>query len=90
MWPFNKDPKLAPGKKLSLISVQDYPKEAYTAYWEIGIAPDYKSWFANLYSTEGLGVLETASGASENEEDARRQSQTWVVERIENYRRRIV
>lgn len=90
MWPFTPKPKAVPGKKLSLIAVKDYPKEAYSAYWEIFIAPDFQSWWVNLIDFKTSETLDTGAGTSTNEEEARRLSQSWVLERIENYRRRVV
>lgn len=93
MWPFRKKPKgLAPGKKLCLIAVKDYPKEAYSAYWEIGIsaeAPFY--WFANFLDYgPGSEILRGSKGVAESEDAARRASQEYVLSLIETYRRRIV
>ena len=91
MWPFTRKPKPLPGKKLAIIAVRDYPKEAYSAYWEIGISPDAPFfWFVKLYDYASGALLDSANGRANTEEDARRASQTWVLERIENYRRRAV
>jgi len=91
MWPFKKKAKPLPGaKKLSLINVRDYPKEAYSAYWEIGVsghAPFH--WVARFIDYATGAELDVAKGGPHaTEDEARRESQTWVLERIENYRRR--
>ena len=71
-------------RKLSLISLHDYPREVYSAYWEIFINDG--EWLVNLYSYEHKLISE-AKGKEKNEEQARRASQTWVLERIESFRR---
>ena len=71
-------------KKLSLITLHDYPRDCYSAYWEIMVVQG--NWLARLYSYEHK-PLEEATGISQNEEEARRDSQTWIISKIENYRR---
>lgn len=79
-----KEPPLPPGKKLALYNITDYPKALYSAYPEIGVnntAP-FK-WRARMLSYEhGIVVAET-QGEAESEHEARRASQTWVLEQFE-------
>ena len=76
------------GKKLAIIDLHDYPRARYSAYWEIGVANTTPfRWIARLISNDEHVELEVKAGAADSEEDARRQSQQWVLDHIEQYRR---
>lgn len=74
-------------KKLSLINVADYPSSQYRAYWEIQLDSSNWAWEARILSVPASDVLATASGQGTDEEDARRQSQTWVLGEMPQYKR---
>lgn len=76
------------GKKLSIVNVKDYPRQLYSAYWEIGVANSAPfQWRARLYDYATGAMLSDASGVADTENDARRESQQWVLDNIETYRR---
>lgn len=70
-------------KKLSLINVADYRE--YTAYWEIVINPETWEWVARLYDRKSGNVLDKSAGQGSDENDARKQSQEWVLSVIDSY-----
>lgn len=70
-------------KKLSLINVADY--RDYSAYWEIVIDAETWEWTARLYGKKSGNVLDKSSGKGADENDARKQSQEWVLSVIDNY-----
>lgn len=90
-------------KKLSLISVYDYPRNDYGAYWEIRTIPggvadgdnpsdprtgdDQWLWGARILPVEGGEPIDEAVGTAKDEADARAQSQQWVHEQMPRYRR---
>lgn len=86
--PIAVTPPIPPGKKLALISVHDYPRTRYSAYWEIGVSntAPYK-WLARLISNDTHVELDVGVGEAESEEEARRASQGWVLTYIDGYRR---
>ena len=76
------------GKKLALINLHDYPRDRYSAYWEIGVSNTAPfRWLARLISFDTHVELEVTAGVAESEDDARRKSQQWVLDHIEAYRR---
>ena len=74
-------------KKLSLINVADYPSSQYRAYWEIKLDSSNWIWEAQILSVPASEVLATKRGQGTDEEDARRQSQTWVLGEMPHYKR---
>lgn len=76
------------GKKLAIISVHDYPGKLYSAYWEIGVSnAEPYLWRAKIICRDNHHRLDVASGEGASEDDARLQSQTWVKDNIELYKR---
>ena len=76
------------GKKLSVISVHDYPSELYSAYWEIGVsnAPPF-SWRAKVICRTDNIELVSSHGEGTSENEARLLSQTWVKNSMDAYKR---
>lgn len=74
-------------QKLCLIAVRDYPPEKYEAYWEIHIDPDTWSWRAKIIHVTRSVVLAERTGSAADEEGARRESQTWVLNNMHKYKR---
>lgn len=86
--PVDVAPPIPSGKKFAMISVHDYPRTRYSAYWEIGVSntSPYK-WLARLISNDTHVELDVGVGEAASEEEARRLSQEWVLTYIESYRR---
>jgi len=74
-------------EKLSLISVWDYPRTKYHVYWEIRIDEGSWEWGVRLYDYDTHQVVQETQGGAASENEARSLSQSWVKERIEDYRR---
>jgi hypothetical protein len=75
----------APGKKLCLYDVRDFPRDNYTVYPEIMINAADWSWVSKLLLYRG-GVAESGQGTASNETEARHASQTWVLRRMPRYK----
>ncbi len=61
-------------------------KGYYTAYWEIGIrqAAPY-DWHVRMIEYDGGRLLRERTGSADTEEEARRASQQFVLDHIEEY-----
>lgn len=78
-------------KKHSAISLYDYPRNNYSAYWEILVNETPKgktTWKLRIVDYSDSRVLETHDGMAADEEDARRQSQALVGKLIVKYKRK--
>ena len=83
--------------KACIIDLHDYPRDKYTHYWEIQIhfggitkGKEVWNWQVTLYpfnAADGKPVVHKG-GPSSSEDSARFDSQSWVLENIENYVRK--
>lgn len=76
-------------QKHSAISIYDYPRNNYGAFWEyvVNEAPNGKAkWTLRIMSYDNSRVLESYEGAAASENDARAQAQEKVASVIEKYR----
>lgn len=77
-------------RKVALINVRDYPRDLYSAYWEIrvdGNDGDGYGYGVRLYDRQTNSVVEETEGAADTRDAADTAAQTWVLDRIEKYRR---
>lgn len=70
----------------------DYPRERYSAYWELRIDTDSLRWGARLWSYDNPrnddNYLDEAVGkAADSEQSALAFMRSWVLDHIEKYRR---
>ena len=72
---------------ISLINVIDYPRDSYSAYWEIVINQDTFDWLAKIMSYADSKVVASHNGKAKDMDAARTASQQWVLSKIETYRR---
>jgi hypothetical protein len=86
--------------KLSLISVHDYPRNCYRAYFAYRadkIANDDWVWIAWIFDNEAtpnatgqiLAAEEKQGGGCKSENEARAAAQTWIAGAMPKYRRDI-
>lgn len=77
-------------RKVALINIFDYPRKKYFAYWEIrvdGNDADGYGYGARIYSFDTHELLDEVTGEAETRDLADTAAQTWVLDRIEQYRR---
>jgi hypothetical protein len=59
----------------------------YTVYWEIGMTQDAPfNWHVRIIDYGTANVVSERTGSAITEEEARRASQQWVLDNIEQYR----
>lgn len=77
-------------RKVALINVADYPRERYSAYWEIrvlGSDEESYEWGARIYDRGTSKLLEESLDAAETRDAADTAAQSWVLERMKKYKR---
>lgn len=77
-------------RKVALISVHDYNRERYSAYYEIrviGNDADGYEWGARIYDRATSKLLEESIDAEPTRDAADTAAQTWVKAHMEPYRR---
>lgn len=78
---------------VSLVNIHNYPKELYSAYWEINVEGDPDTpgswvWRTRLFSYDEPNKIETEQqGGADTREEADTLAQTFVLDNIENYKR---
>jgi hypothetical protein len=72
---------------MDVISVKDYPRSRYSAYWEIEVDAKTNKWAARLYDYATNTVLVEQRGAATGMEAARHASQTWVKSQMDQHKR---
>lgn len=77
-------------RKVSLINVADYPRERYSAYWEIrvlGSDEEGYEWGARLYNRSTGKLIEETLDAANSRDAADTAAQKWVIERMKQFKR---
>lgn len=74
-------------RKVALINVDDYPKDRYSAYWEIFVDDVTFAWKARVYARTGGELLAHQSGRGRDRDDADIAAQNWVLEQMKHHRR---
>lgn len=77
-------------RKVALVNVHDYPREKYSAYWEIrvlGSDEDGYEWGVRIYDRATCKVIDEALDVATTRDEADTAAQTWVIGRMTKYRR---
>jgi hypothetical protein len=77
-------------RKVALVDVSQYPRERYSAYFEIQVMGDdgegYE-WSARIYDRATSKVMDESLGEAVSRDAADTAAQQWVIEHMKNYRR---
>jgi len=77
-------------RKVALIDLKDYPRELYSAYWEIHVNGNEKDgfeWVLRIYDRATSKLLDESNGVELTRDDADTAAQTSVKAEMEKYLR---
>jgi hypothetical protein len=72
---------------MDIIALSEYPREKYSAYWEIAIDRATSMWSARIYDYATNTVMVAQTAVAPSYEVARSASQTWVKSQMELFAR---
>lgn len=78
-------------RKVALVSIHDYPRKLYSAYWEIRVDGDDRTGYGfgvRLYDFDTHKVLNETEGTASSRDQADTAAQEWVLANIEKHKRK--